>query len=449
MANGLTGYLSKINPFKKEKIKYLDDEGRPQTVVRTGKKKGLALGGSGRNKGMLNAYWQYYRKEGTVWAAINSIAYNTVMVGYHIESDNLDARKLIETWCRKVNLDEHLLSNTVYALVLGDAFIEIVSNRKGSVTRLKDVDPKTMEIEDDKYGIVQGYLHKVGMAEPKKIKKEIICHIKLFSDPTEQYGISIIEPNKEAIDRMIRSDQSISNATIRHGTTKTVFTVGTEKDGQIPPIEVLEKIEKEVEDIDEKNELIVPWNVKVSTIDESGVPGVEQYFKYFQSKVVIGLLCPEEALGLGTGGTEATSKVKALLYERMIKSFQMRLAKIVEEQLFNKVLESEGYDPDIVSIKFRGITDEDEAMKAKWMGNFIRGFRSSKYKPLTINEMRREMGFKPLDVPEANTIIYEGFEGEDKQVDEEDNEDEETEPEEKKPEEETTEIEDEEEDNEK
>jgi len=49
-------------------------------------------------------------------------------------------------------------------------------------------------------------------------------------------------------------------------------------------------------------------------------------------------------------------------------------------------------------------------MNAKWMGNLIRGFRSSTVKPFTINEIRKKFGEQELDIDEANTILYGEFE---------------------------------------
>lgn len=410
----LLGTIKDLNPFSKRVNYYIDEDGRPKTVIRTGKRKGFGQNQGVRSKSLLTKYWNYYTNEDTVWAAINSIAFNTVMVGYDIESDNKEAKKLIQKWCKKVDLDTHLLDNTRYALVFGDAFIEIVYNKKKEPSSLLDVDPKTMEIIYDEHGVVQSYAQSLGIRDKStvpKLDRESICHIKYFSDPSTPYGISLIKASMDVIDKKIRTDNAIANAIIRHGTSKTVFTVGNERDRQLPPTEVLESIRDEVEDIDEKNEFIVPWNVTVDTIDEKGIQGIEEYYNYFQSQVVTGLLTPEEALGLGRGSTEATANTKAILYERMIESFQLRLSRIIENQLFKKILKENGFDPDetVVTIEFRSVTSADEAERAKWMGNLIRGFRSSKVKPFTINEIRKKFKIPEIDIPEANSIIYEGY----------------------------------------
>lgn len=401
--------LNVLNPFK-GRISYLRDDGSPRTIIATGGRGIFRLKSERRNPALLDQYWTYYNREGTVWAAINSIAFNTVMVGYTLHSDIPEAKKIIADFCKRVDLDTHLLDNVIYALVLGDAFMEIIYKKNSrDISRLKDIDPKTMIINYNKYGEVESYQQEIFGKKQEPIDKEYICHIKLFSRPDSPYGISIIEPSKDTIDRKVRTDDALANAIIRHGTSKYVATIGTAEEKQLPPESVLKDIKEELEDIDEKNEFVVPWNVKIETIDEKGIQGVEEYFNYFQSQVVLGLLCPEEALGMGRGSTEATSRVKAILYERMIKSFQLKISRIVEHELFNKVLKAHGLPENSVEIVFNSVTEEDEALKAKWIGNLLRGFQRSKIKPFTINEIRSFFGFRPVDIPIANRLVY-GYE---------------------------------------
>ena len=402
------------NPLSSYKY-YFTKEGTPKTIIRSNTTKTSLFSNDDRTIKNLKLYYKYYRGDGTVWAAINSIAFNTVMVGHFFESDDDDAKKIISDFCYKIDLDSHLLNATTYALVLGDSFLEIIYKKDGKhISRLKKTDGRTMNINYDDYGDIQSFQQKVAGEKKDPIEPEFICHFNLFPKPDSPYGISLIEPSRDIIRRKIRSDQAITNAMIRHGTPKYVATIGTEKEGQTPPTKTLKLIQDEMKDINEKNEFIIPWNCKIGTIDENGVKGIKDYTDYFQTQLVVGLLCPEEALGMGKGSTEATARVKAILYERMIQSFQLRIARIIEQSLFNKVLEAHGKKPNSVHIKFNSITDEDEAMKAKWMGELMNGFRNSPVKPFTINEIREYFKKSPISEKWANTLKY-GIEERDKE----------------------------------
>lgn len=402
----LSNRLSYYNPRSSHKY-YFNKDGTPKTVIRAGGSSRSLMTSSERTVKNLKLYYQYYHGEGTVWAAINSIAFNTIMTGYHIVSNDENAKKLIEDFCFNINLDSNLLNATIYALVMGDSFLEIIYKKdKVNIARIKQIDPKTMIINFDDFGDVQSYQQTIGGTKRDPIDPEYICHINLFPRPDSPYGISLIEPSRDTIKRKIRTDQALASAIIRHGTSKYVATIGTEKEKQSPPPKVLDKIKKDLEDISEKQEFVIPWNCKIETIDEKGIQGVEEYFNYFQAQAVVGLLCPEEALGLGKGSTEATARIKAIMYERMIQSFQLRISRIIEQELFNKVLEANNIDINTVKIKFNSVTDEDEAMKAKWMGNILHGFRGTAIKPFTINEIRAYFGKEPVDESWANSLKY-------------------------------------------
>jgi hypothetical protein len=391
---------------EEKKSMYLNADGTPKTIIRTGKSYIFDLTNTkARNITNMNNYLKYYQNESTVWAAVNSIAFNTAMTGYIVDSNDTKALDLIKRFCVKVDIDEVILESTVNALVLGDAFIEIIYNKKGEPTRLKNVDPRTMTIKYDDHGDIEKYIQEVNH-EKVELTPEYMCHIKLFNRPDSPYGISIIEPSLETIKKKVRTDTAIANSIIRHGLAKYLVTVGQVGDKELPPDSVLTQIKADLKDIDEKNEFIVPWNVKIESIDSEGVKGVEEYYSYFQTQMVIGLLCPEEALGMGQGSTESTATVKAVLYERMINSFQNKISRTIERDIFNHVLLKNNFEIDSVDLVFSGVTEQDEAMKAKWFGDMFKGFRTSTIKPFTINEVRGIFGKKPFDIPEANTLFY-------------------------------------------
>jgi len=286
----------------KKRSVYLDENGKPKSIIATGKgiEKGQVTASSDRTESLLKSYRDYYEGENTVFAAINTTAWNSIMVGYSIISKDSNAKILIEEYLNRLSLDSVLLDSVIFALVYGDSFIEIIRNSKKDITGLKNVDPITMNILYDKYGTIEGYQQKIGgKLQDSVLNPEDIIHVKFFSKPSSPYGLSLIEPSKETIDRKVSTDESISNAFSRHGTPKYKVKVGTPE--EIPPASVFTDIKSELEDISELNEIIIPGLVDIEVLDEKGVPGVEEMGNIFQTQLVIGMLCPEEALGLGKG----------------------------------------------------------------------------------------------------------------------------------------------------
>lgn len=387
-----------LNPFSK-KIKYLKKDGRPKSIVRTGEAIGGGISAQERTLSNLRTYWDYYAGEGTIFASINSMALNTVMVGYTLKSKNPEALKLIENLCNKIKILDTSEELVKHSLIFGDAFTEKIKNGKTEIVRTKAIDPRTMIINSDEYGDVIDFQQYIGgtLVEPP-LKEEDILHLRVFPIPGSPYGLSLLAASMDTIDRKVATDESLYNAIQRH-TAKYVISVGSEKDGQVPPAEVMDDIQAEFEDITSKNEFVVPWFIKIDTIDERGIQGVREYYDLFQNQMIVGLMCPEEALGQGRGSTNATASVKAILYERTIKGLQNKLSVALETQLFNPYLDDNGFDiedsDNLVHIVFNSVTEEDDALRAKWWGNILRGFR--RQIPFTGNEFRSQFGLDPIE----------------------------------------------------
>jgi hypothetical protein len=372
---------------------FLDEAGNPKTIIGAGKSKGgISMGSSTRSEASLKNFWHYYESEGTVFASINTTAWNAVMVGYVLVSADEKAKLLIQNALEIMDIDAILLDSVIYGLVFGDSFIEKVRSGK-NIVKLKTVDPITMQINTDEHGEIVDFQQKIqGQLLPKLSLEEII-HFRFFPKPDGPYGLSLISPSKDTIDRKITTDESIAKAIGRHGTPKYVVKVGDKEN--IPDKDVFESIKATLEDIEAINEFIIPGTIDITTIDESGIQSVKEYYDYFQTQLIVGLLCPEEALGQGKGSTEATARVKEIMYERFIKAIQHKITTIVRLDVINPILLSNGMDENIVYMKFNSVTDADEAVKAKWLGNLLRGFPEGA-QPFSIDEIRAIFDYPPL-----------------------------------------------------
>jgi len=465
---GIVDYVKDSRLFGKRSI-YLNKDGTSKTIS-VGAGGGFSLNGIDsfkRNKKLLRTYWKYYQGEGTIFASINTIAWNTVMVGYRLDSDNPDAKKLIETRFNEMDIDGILLDNVIYTLVFGDSFIEkCIGTRNNiesldnplekyiapSVARLKDimkpnskdymypnmrkcyknrleqlkllfhdsnnisktqnikqrllgyisyvktVDPITMEIIVNKgTGEKTGYKQDIAGRKTPDLKLDEIIHIGFFPQADSPYHISLIGPSKNTIKRMIDVDEALYHTTVRHSGRKYVATVGTD-DEPVPPKDVFDRIKNDLEDISANNEFVVPKVIEMDTIDEGGFPGIQDHSTLFQKKTIVGLMCPEESLGMSTrGSTDATAAVREIMFERFIQALQHKLATKLRVELINPLLIENGFDENIVHMKFRSVTTRDEEGFAKWFGNLLRGFQFSPQKPITINEIRDAFHLPPIE----------------------------------------------------
>jgi len=380
------GYYKKVDT-EKEKGKY--------QAVSLGSTKGGGLSVTTRDVNSLTKFREYYENEGTVFAAINNIADNVTMVGYHLSSKKDKAKEIIQNYIDELELEEILLDSVTHCLIYGDAFIEIVRGKKtNDIVDLNIIDPISVVIDEDEYGKVTGYRQVVQGETKKNIKPEFVIHIKLFKpNPSSPYGWSIIAPSLSAIDRMMGVDDVLYQAVSRH-IVKYHVQIGTPED--LPPKEVFTDMKSELDDLESKNEIITTGLVNIKTIDERGVQGVSEYASTFEEKTLIGMMIAPEAVGRGQNSTEASARVREILYERFIRGLQTKVANRINKDLINQILEFNNFDRNIVKLHFKGTTTSDEEGAAKWIGNLFRGYPEGK-KPLTINEVRSKFGYPPIE----------------------------------------------------
>lgn len=355
----------------------------------------------GRSK--LDDYWKAYIDYGIVFASIETIAVNTVMTGYTIHSDNEEAKKAVEEFLHNSKLiEKRILPNIRFTLIFGDSISEKYYNEDGYFTDLLLRDPRSFDMIFDKYGMITGYLQKHGVFSSKSkeviIPPEKIVHFQFFSRPDSPWGISLIAPSYETIVRKNSVDEATATAVIRHGHPKYVITILGVKDSmqkRIPDDEY-QKIRRNLTNLDAKKEILIPDTIKIDNIDIKGVQHVEEYFNYFTQLLTAGLMVPEEAVGLGRNITEATSKTKIVMFERFIASIQRYVESKIENEIIPEILENYGIDRNTrVYIRFRGITEKDEAVKARWLSSILNAFPDKK--PFTINEVRAMFGFPPIE----------------------------------------------------
>lgn len=128
-------------------------------------------------------------------------------------------------------------------------------------------------------------------------------------------------------------------------------------------------VANKIEELSGRNEVVTTDLIEIKPLDTKGVEKIQEYYNYFLTQLVIGMMCPQEVLGYGKGSTEASAYITQLNYDRMIKSYQHRLSRIIETQLFDKITGK----PGAVRIRFKGTTDVDETKKSEWISRIIDG----------------------------------------------------------------------------
>lgn len=352
----------------------------------------------------LDAYYEVWKSHGLVFAAIETICQNVTMTGYTIYSNNEQAKEEIENFIEQTGLIDNVMVQLVRnALLFGDGFAENIFDDKGFLVELLPRDPRTIEIIGDKYGRKIGYSQPLVLGESKIIPIQKITHLQFFSCPDSFRGLSLIAPAFDIIQMKKMVDESTAAAVKRHGHPKyDIILKGFLEAGQYTMDEqVFEKIKNTFKNLDAQHEIFHPDSIEIKNIDVKGVENVEEYFNYFTQLLTAALMVPEECLGLGRNVTEATAHTKIVMFERFISMLQNKVAHTLETQVFPYVIGNKYGENVRVAIKFKGITEKDEAVKARWLASLMSVYKGEE-KPFSIDEIRAMFGYPPLEKPNEN-----------------------------------------------
>ena len=81
-------------------------------------------------------YIEAYLKDPDIAASVDFLTNQVVAPGFHTESDNEEAKKLIDDFCAKVNLDNLLFSVVKEVVLTGNSFLRYQFDSRGRVEGL-------------------------------------------------------------------------------------------------------------------------------------------------------------------------------------------------------------------------------------------------------------------------------------------------------------------------
>ena len=349
-----------------------------------------------RNAEALTKNWEIYSQSEVPFAAITVLSYN-VASDWKIRCEDAELKETVEEFCYNTDFNSVVIEVVRDCLIFGDSFIEKVRNTAGDFIELRVRDPRTFQIQVDSHGDIDHYLQVVKVEEGDEeieLKPEEVVHYQLFSRPDSPYGLALIDPSKDTILRKTLADEGISAAIDRHGYPKFHIILKTPPgfETELPTSGEIDTISSDFKNINAKNEIVTTELIEIKALDVKGVENVEEYFGYFQSSLTCGMLVPQEVLGLGSGSTEATARVRRLMFEKMVKGFQHKLARRTEIDVF-KEFSGDKKTPRLI---FADVVPEDDAIVADILKKMMP--KDDIFGVLSRDEIRERLGYPPYEL---------------------------------------------------
>jgi len=326
------------------------------------------LGGTSVQHHVKAKKWRaIYRTGGAASTCIDAFPLFVLSNGFEFSSrEGCEAElERVQAWADQSHINMHSL---IWQLVLdsvitGTSYAEIVPD--GGAYGVYTVVPRdaTMftPIYDD-YGTIVHYEQEIGdttcgRGRTIQVPAERMLTVTPFPIPGEIYGSSLVERAEDDILRNVDVYESITVGIRRHGTQRYHIRVG--QPGESVPPEELLAIRQEFARITAKNEWITTGDVEIRNVDVP-MAGLDVYSDIALQRLAAAFGVPDEFLGRGSQGNQATATARLRAFYTVISTIQDMLART----LSRRVLDTITGNPGSVWLSFGEVSPENFAAMA-------------------------------------------------------------------------------------
>ena len=292
------------------------------------------------------------KKEGFVNAVIDKYVDFVVGPGFYVECEDERALKIIEDFNTEVNMDTQLRAWVRQALAKGNSDLELGGGKDESIQGMKLLNSNYIYIKRNEFGEVLGFNQYKG-AFKKFDKNKIIpfepweiVHLNLNKIGDGAYGYGIVYPALVTINNMLRSEKDLHMLMSRKANSPYHIKMGGVYGGKYykPNPSDVSRLGKELEYQTNKHEWTTDGLTEIKVLDFGNIgEKFDIVLKYDQEKLFYIFQIPAVIMGMANV-PEGLAKVQMDAFERRIQSIQAEVEKLIEEQIYKRVLNSQGLD---------------------------------------------------------------------------------------------------------
>jgi len=294
---------------------------------------------------------ELYKKFGFFTAVVDKYVDFIVGPGFYIECEDERAKTLIEQFMIDVNFDTLLRAWCREALVKGNGFLEIGGNPKKGIEGLKVLNANYMYVVRDKLGVVEGYNQYTGsfdkFAKTKVIpfKTYEIAHIPFNKIGDSAYGLGIGYPTLKDVDNILSMEKDLHWVAKRKANAPIHAQLGYISGDTkiIPKAADVTAFGQKLENLSNKTEWSTDILTNFKVIDYGNVGDrFTSILEHDMAKLFYDFQIPPELMGMANI-PEGMATVRIDAFQRRIQSIQAELEKVIEENIFKRVLEANGF----------------------------------------------------------------------------------------------------------
>ena len=301
-----------------------------------------------------------YKKEGFVTGIVDKLIDFIIGPGFYVTCKDENAKKIINDFMRDMNFDTKLRSWLKEALVKGTGYFELsINSATKSIDNLKVINGKSMYINQDEYGEIEGYkqytkdlagkswnLKKFDSEEVVPFETNEIACLVLNKIGDSPYGMGIIYPALQYLNDFRGLNKSMHRLSERKAGAPIHAKMG--RIGNDPTQDVIPKgtdvsnFAKKMEYMTDRTEWATSAYVDMKVIDFGRV---SENFKFGlqndKELLFAAFQIPGVLMGMPEGTNRSTSETIVEVFKNgRVKSIQAEMEKVIEQQIFKPVLEA-------------------------------------------------------------------------------------------------------------
>lgn len=284
-----------------------------------------------------NKWNGYYRTIDILAAVIDSKARWTV--GDSFTTDEATKTKLSKIkGFGKDTFNSIMFNQLRTALICGDSFAEIIKDKAGRLINIKPINPSSMKIIIDEYGIIKRFeqISQIIKKPMQPFEPKEIFYLPYNRIADEMHGRSDIEKVEDIVKKLkelIKDNQIMIHRYIK---PLTVWKVKTDDTTEV------QAFKTKVDHAFEYTENLIIPDQTVAGFDNVSTPANAvldplPFISSLKQDITKAMGVPEIILGWGGDTTEASAKILYLSFEQMVKFHQKWLEEQIEEQLGLKI----------------------------------------------------------------------------------------------------------------
>ena len=297
----------------------------------------------------FDTLYDIYTRDVDVYSAVNALAYMAVGVGVYVESDDEQAKQIIDEFNEKIGLDEILFTIVSEMIWAGNSFWYKVRNGK-QITRLQHLPlTRIKKLKATEDGTPQVLIMQSG-GKQIEVSFDDLLHFYLVKIDKELFGSPLIRPIAEqrydsdgnAITELYKMKWMLEDylfKVIRKYPPRFHYKFDVNDDQ-------LDNYINTIQNLKPGEDLVTNIDFKVESLSSDPRSRFTDYIKHLDNKLVIGLMTVTHRLFTTPGFTEASANVAMDLQQLIIKGIQ-RKVKRVFEGLYREVLDYHGVDAEV------------------------------------------------------------------------------------------------------